>query len=106
MRVLFDQGTPVPLRSYLARHHVSTVYNLGWSELRNGDLLGRAEESGYEAFVTTDQNLRYQQNLPGRRLAIAVLMTTSWPRIERHVTDVVIRIDGLQQGGYLEIMIP
>lgn len=106
MRVLFDQGTPVPLRTYLASHSVTTVYELGWSELKNGDLLGRAEESGYETFVTTDQNLRYQQNLPGRRLAIAVLMATSWPRIERNVADVVIQIDGLQQGGYLEIVIP
>ncbi len=106
MRVLFNQGTPVPLRTHLVKHMVTTVYELGWSELKNGDLLGRAEESGYEVFITTDQNLRYQQNLPGRRLAIAVLMTTSWPRIERHLTAVVAQIDGLQPGGYLEIMVP
>ncbi len=72
MRILFDQGAPVPLRVLLTRHSVTTVYELGWSQLQNGGLLERAEVAGYEAFVTTDQNLRYQQNLPGRRMAIAI----------------------------------
>jgi len=62
--------------------------------------------AGYEALVTTDQNLRYQQDLPGRRMAIAILMTTSWPRIERHAPHVIAQIDGLQVGGYAEIVIP
>jgi hypothetical protein len=106
MRVLFDQGTPLPLRTFLVQHHVTTVYELGWGELQNGDLLNRAEESGYQLFVTTDQNLRYQQNLPGRSLAIAVLMATSWPRIERHVAQVVMQVDTLQPGSYVEIVIP
>lgn len=106
MRILFDQGAPVPLRALLTRHDVTTVYELGWSLLENGALLRQAEASGYEALVTTDQNLRYQQNLPGRRMAIAILMTTSWPRIERHAPHVVARIDGLQIGGYVEISVP
>jgi Domain of unknown function (DUF5615) len=106
MRILFDQGTPVPLRTLLTRHNVSTVYELGWSQLKNGELLQQAEESGYEALVTTDQNLRYQQNLPGRKLAIAILKTTSWPRIQVHGSHVVARIDGLQTGGYAEIEVP
>ena len=84
MRLLFDQGTPAPLRAHLQKHEVSTVFELGWATLSNGDLLIRAEAAGFEALVTTDQNLKYQQNLPLRRVAIAVLMTTSWPRMERH----------------------
>ena len=106
MRILFDQGTPVPLRALLIRHNVTTAYELGWGELQNGDLLRQAEESGFEGFVTTDKNLRYQQTLPGRRLAIAVLMATSWPRIQRHSSEVVAAIDGLQVGSYLEIAVP
>jgi hypothetical protein len=106
MRVLFDQGTPVPLRSLLTKHNVTTVHELGWSQLQNGELLKRAESSGYETLVTTDQNLRYQQTLPGRKLAIAILMATSWPRIERHAPHVVAQIDGLQVGSYAEIFIP
>jgi hypothetical protein len=106
MRILFDQGAPVPLRALLTRHSVTTVYELGWSQLQNGELLKLAETSGYEAFITTDQNLRYQQNLPERRMAIAILMATSWPRIERHAAHVVARIDGLQVGAFAEIAIP
>lgn len=106
MRVLFDQGAPVPLRALLVRHEVATVYELGWHQMENGALLRQAEASGYEVLVTTDQNLRYQQNLPGRKLAIAILMTTSWPRIERHAPHVIAQIDGLQTGGYAEIGIP
>jgi hypothetical protein len=85
VRLLFDQGTPVPLRSNLIAHTVSTAFELGWASLTNGELLSRAESDGFDALVTTDQNLKYQQNRSERRLAIAVLLTTSWPRIERHV---------------------
>ncbi len=106
MRVLFDQGTPVPLRASLTNHIVTTVFELGWSRLQNGELLRQAELAGYEIFVTTDQNLRYQQNIAGRNLAIAVLMAASWPRMERHVQQVVAQIDALTSGSYVEILVP
>lgn len=73
MRILFDQGTPEPFRKYLAKHAVRTAYEEGWSRLRNGDLLTAAEAAGFEVFVTTDKNIRYQQNLEGRQIAIVVL---------------------------------
>jgi predicted nuclease of predicted toxin-antitoxin system len=63
MKLLFDQGTPVPLRKYLTGHSVATAYELGWSDYQNGELLALAEDNGFEALITTDQNLRYQQNL-------------------------------------------
>ena len=88
MRILFDQGTPAPLRRHLAGHSVDTAFERGWSGLTNGDLLDRAEENGYQLLITTDQNLRRQQNLAGRRLAILVLLSTSWPRIQRRVGDI------------------
>jgi hypothetical protein len=59
MKILFDQGTPVPLRQHLSSHTVETAYEKGWSGLRNGDLLARAEAEGFDALVTTDQNLRH-----------------------------------------------
>lgn len=83
MRVLFDQGTPVPLRKLLGPHLVDTAFERGWSALKNGDLLSVAEQAGFEGFVTTDKNLRYQQNLDGRRIAVVVLSSTSWPRIQQ-----------------------
>jgi len=63
VRILFDQGTPVPLRDSLPQHEVSTTYERGWSTLRNGELLDAAEREGYAILVTTDSNLRHQQNL-------------------------------------------
>jgi hypothetical protein len=69
VRILFDQGTPVPLRDHLVRHDVRTVFEQGWSRLTNGELLTAAEQAGFEVLVTTDRNLRYQQNLPARRIA-------------------------------------
>lgn len=103
MLVLFDQGTPVPLRRYLSPHAVSTVFEKGWSTMKNGELLRAAEREGFEVLVTTDQNLKYQQNLKERRLAIVVLMTTSWPRIERQVDQVMVAINSAKPGDYIEV---
>lgn len=89
MRILFDQGVPIPLRVYLSPHDVETAYEKGWSELRNGELLSAAEADAFEVFLTTDQNLRYEQNLSDRSVAVVILSTTSWPRIKL-VTDAVL----------------
>ncbi|MDZ4762317.1 MAG: hypothetical protein SGJ21_14735 [Alphaproteobacteria bacterium] len=106
MRILFDQGTPAPLRHALTNHEVATAFERGWQTLKNGDLLLAAEADGFEAIVTTDQNLRYQQNLKDRRIAILVLSTTNWRRI-RNQTDLVFQaVESLALGGYLELSIP
>lgn len=102
MKVLFDQGVPAPLRTVLAGHEVRTAFEMGWSELSNGDLLARTE-STFEILVTTDQNLRAQQNLAGRRLAVLVLLTTSWPRIQKHVAKVVAAVNSLRPGDFREL---
>jgi len=103
MRILFDQGTPVPLRRHLHPHAVDTVAERVWSELQNGELLDQAEADGYQALITTDQNLRHQQNLAGRAVRILVLMTTSWPRIRKQVNRVLEALDELEEGGYAEV---
>ena len=102
MKILFDQGTPAPLRKTLAPHFVSTAFELGWAELENGDLLAEAEEV-FDAFITTDKNLRYQQNLSGRRLAILVLPTTSWPEIQKHLGPVSDAVNALRPGDFIEL---
>ena len=106
MKVLFYQGAPAPLRKALAGQAVVTAHEKDWSQLSNGDLITAAEESRFEVFVTTDKNLRYQQNLTGRRLAIIVLHTTSWPRIQRHLLEVIAAVDQAQTGSYREISVP
>ena len=102
MRILFDQGTPVPLRRALKTHVVSTAYEMGWSTLENGDLL-RAAESQFDVLVTTDQNLGYQQYLAARRLAILILPFASWPKLRRHLPTIVSAIESLTPGGYVEL---
>lgn len=102
MRILFDQGTPMPLRRVLASHTVSTAFEMGWSNLENGDLLREAEKQ-FDLLVTTDQNLRYQQNLAGRRLTILVLPTTNWLEIEEHSEEVATAVTTIQPGEYREL---
>lgn len=106
MRVLFDQGAPVPLREVLTQHEVATAYERGWSRLKNGELLDAAEGEGFEVFVTTDARLRYQQNLGVRRIAVVCLMSTSWPRIRRNIGAVVTTIDSCAPASYTEVPIP
>ncbi len=106
MRILFDQDTPAPLRHRFAHHDVTTAHELGWSTLTNGELLAAAEDQGYQVLVTTDTNLKYQQNLAARRIAVVVLGTTSWPRIRSAVESVIAVIDAAARGSYAEIAIP
>ena len=105
MKILFDQGTPAPLRRSLVGHSVDTAYERGWSELRHGDLLTEAELSGYDLLITTDQSIRHQQNLSGKHLGIVVLLSTSWPRIQARIGDVQEVVDGMQPGDYREVSI-
>ena len=105
MKILFDQGTPAPLRRYLAEHTVDTAFELGWSDLRNGALLDYAEMDGYQLLLTTDQNLRHQQNLTGRTLAIIVLLVTSWPRIQQRTDDIRAIASQIKPGQYIEVQI-
>ena len=106
MRVVFDQGTPVPLRDQLSGHQISTAYELGWAGLSNGELLQHAESHGFEVLVTTDQNLKYQQNLSDRTIAIVVLSATSWPRIQKVLPDIVEAIGSIEPNGYIEVAVP
>jgi hypothetical protein len=102
MKILFDQGAPAPLRSALTAHTVSTAYEMGWSDLDNGTLLQVAEEQ-FDALITTDQNLRYQQDLKGRRLAILILPSTSWPKIQAYLPQIIAAVGELQPGDVREL---
>jgi len=73
-----------------------------WAKLENSDLLGAAE-GRFDAFITADRSLRYQQNLSGRRLAILILPTTNWMEICEHVPEIVAAVAGLAPGDYREL---
>jgi hypothetical protein len=105
MKILFDQGTPVPLRRFLPDHTITTAYEQGWSDLANGTLLNAAEGAGYQVFISTDQNLRYQQNLAQWQIAVIVLRSTSWPRIRLRVDEIREAVAQIKPGDYREIPI-
>ncbi len=105
MKVLFDQGTPAPLRQFLLKHEVMTAFEKGWSTLQNGDLIRIAELECVEVLVTTDSNLKYQQDLRHRKIRIVVLLSTSWPKIRPKVASVVAATEGIIPGGYVEVPI-
>ena len=103
MLVLFDQSTPAPLRAHLKGHSVSESRERGWV---NGDLLNAAEAAGFEVFVTADKNLRYQQNLTARKLAIVVIGNAQWRVLRQYVERVVAAVDAAAAGSYIEMNIP
>jgi predicted nuclease of predicted toxin-antitoxin system len=105
MKILFDQATPVPIRSYLKGHVVRTAAQQGWATLRNGDLIHSAEAASFDLLLTTDRNMGYQQNLAGRRIAILVLDIQQWPRLRPHVQQVVDAVNAATPGSYRELSI-
>jgi len=84
---------------------VDTAFEHGWSALQNGALLNGAAQEGYDILITMDQNLRYQQRLTDRQLAIIVLLSTSWPRIQLRIDRIQAAVANSVAGGYQEIPI-
>ncbi len=106
MRVLFDHGTPAPLIPFLVGHTVTRAKDRGWDTLSNGDLLTVAEEAGFDLLLTADKNIRYQQNLEGRRIALVVLSTPRWPVVKLHVDKIVAAVTAATPASYVEVEIP
>ena len=107
MLILFDNGTPRTLARFLIdRHKVTEARARGWQELENGELLKAAEAAGFDVLVTTDKNLRYQQNLTGRKIAVVVLGQGRWSLIRRHVGQVVAAVNEASPGSIAEVDIP
>jgi hypothetical protein len=107
MLVLFDNGTPRTLARHLIVHHAVTEARArGWEELENGALLNEAEAAGFDVLVTTDKNLRYQQNLAARKLAIVVLGKGRWSLMKPHVEQIVAAVNAATPGSFAEVEIP
>ena len=107
MLILFDHGAPRGVARALTGHIVVTAKAKGWDRLTNGALLKAAEEAGVELLFTTDQRIRYQQNLTGRRIALVVLTgTTKWSRVRLHLERIAAAIDAVTPGSYTEVAIP
>jgi hypothetical protein len=106
MKILFDQGTPVPLGPFLSGHLIRTAWQEGWDRIENGELIQAAEQGGFDLLLTTDKNIRYQQNLSHRRIAIIVIGKQQWPALRPHVALVVAAVEATTPGSYIELEIP
>ena len=98
---LFQCGEPSS-----AIHTVITADEMSGANLANGDLLNAAEAHNFEVLVTTDKNLRFQQNLAGRKIAIFVWPTTSWPRLRLHAVALRSAIVAITPGKFVEWILP
>ena len=107
MLILFDHSAPRGIRKSLSEHIVYTARERGWDTLNNGLLLSAAEAAGYDLLLTTDQRIRYQQNLEGRSIAILVLTgTTKWSRVQQCLTRIVFAVNSTITGSYVEVFVP
>lgn len=100
MKILLDESVPVQLRRALPRHQVLTVHALGWKGKGNGDLLSAAEAAGFDAIILADKNLRHQQNMAARRVAVIELWTNHLPTLQRHFPMIALAVDGVGSGSY------
>jgi len=106
MLILFDNGVPAPLRYSLQGHTVVEAIDRGWESLANGELLSVAEAAGFELLLTTDKNIRYQQNLTNRKIAFVVLGNSQWPVVRGYVERIIVAVDRATPGTYTEVDIP
>jgi hypothetical protein len=107
MKIVLDESVPQKLRLLIeGGHTVVTAWYQGWSGLKNGALLDAAEQAGFDLFITADQELSYQQNLTGRKMALVVLSTNNWSFIKAHIGGIMAAIDAAAPGSYTEVKIP
>jgi predicted nuclease of predicted toxin-antitoxin system len=106
MRILFDQGVPVAIRTALHGHFVLTANEQRWSNLSNGELLIAAEAEGLDVFLTTDTNLPSQQNLKGRKLAVVILTKNRWLLIKPRLAEIAAAVLSAKPGEYSLVEIP
>jgi hypothetical protein len=106
MLILFDHGTPRGIARSLVGHEVKEAKAQGWDRLTNGELLAAAEKTGFDVLLTTDKNIRYQQNLAGRKIAIVVLGKGRWRLIRLAIPEIVAAVNAARPGTYSEVEIP
>jgi hypothetical protein len=98
VKILFDANAPAPLARFLRGHEVVRADELGWQGLENGALLDAAEQAGFDLLLTCDQNIRYQQNLTSRKLAVVILSSNHWPALRQIADRIATAVDFVQTG--------
>ena len=106
MLILFDHVTPSGIARFLPGHTVTKAKDRGWDTLTNGELLAEAEHPGFDVLLTADKNMRYQQNLRGRKIAIVVLSTPQWPVVRLHLDRIAAAVNAAKPGSQTEVQLP
>lgn len=106
MRILLDQGLPRGLAASLRSHDVTEGRALNWERISNGALLNLAEDAGFNVLLTTDRNVRYQQNLADRKISIVVLGQSPWWLVRQHLDAIVAAVNAAAPGSFAEVDIP
>jgi hypothetical protein len=105
MKILLDECVPWPMHKFLAGHECSTTQQRGWGGIKNGDLL-RLAEGEFDLFITSDQSIRYQQNLADRQIAIPELSTNDFRRIQAAQALIHSAIETIQPRDFRRLEIP
>jgi hypothetical protein len=106
MRILFDHNTPRGVARHLVGHIVTQAKERGWDTLTNGDLLAAAEDAGFDLLLTADKNMRYQQNLSSRKIALVVLGNSPWQLVRLHLETITAAVNAATPGSFIEVDIP
>src|ERR1035437_1108572 len=106
MKILFDNGTPRPIARCLTGHEITYVRRIGWHALENGELIQKPEDAGYEVLLSTDKNIRYQQNLSDRKVALVILSNSQWPAVRLCLDRIAAVVNACTPGSYAEVEIP
>ncbi len=102
MKIILDENLPKALKRYFSAYEVTTVQEQGWAGVKNGELMVRID-GAYDIFLTSDKNLKYQQNLTGRSIAIIELPTNRLKLLVTIVDKILAEVESISLGMYVEI---
>ncbi|MFA6289062.1 MAG: hypothetical protein WC661_16895 [Opitutaceae bacterium] len=100
MKVIFDENVPLPLRQFFVGHEVTSVQLEGWTGVENGAIIDHVE-GRFDVLLLADKNLRYQQNLTGRKVALVELPTNRWPILRQMAERIVEAVSRARPGDYI-----
>ena len=103
---MLDKNVPRGLVRALVGHTVTEARDRRWASFKNGELLDAAEQAGFDVLVTADKNIRHQQNLEGRSIAIVVLTQLRWRRVRGRLAEIAAAVNAATPGSFTEVEIP
>jgi len=98
VKILCDQNVPRPLVQLLAGHEVKRAAELGWAELKNGNLLAACEDAGFDVLLSGDKTMEHEQNFASRKIALVCMSDNHWPIVKQHISAILEAIGNAKPG--------